>query len=261
MSLVGTQGGAYTYLSNRSAAIGRTNVQRDFSTVYHQSWGNSLQPAAAAVAVPTAVANGLVAAHAGPNTQTRNMTLAGTLVTGGVGMLIPLLGPWTGGRTVQVNVTHATSIVACNGVITGIDIYGRVIVENWTITATGTTKTYATLKAFKYITSITETAAADASANTIQAGDGVTLGLDVKCFAGQAYTTGIVNFAVKELVNSAIVTTGTIVPFDPTNSGLSAAFTADPRGTYLPAAAPNGAIKYDLWYISDDPEFSDTLRQ
>src|SRR6266568_4545350 len=261
MALVGTQGSAYPYMSNNRISVGRTNVQRGHTVIYHQTWGNALQPAAAQVAPTTAVANGLVAAHAGPNTQTRVMTLAGTLVSGGIGTLLPLYGPWTGSRTVAVNVTHATSIVAVNGVITGIDVYGRVIVENWTITATGTAKTYNTLKAFKYITSITETAAADASADTIQVGDGVTFGLDLKVFAGQAYAAGIVNFAVKELVNSAIVTTGTITPFDPTNSGLSAAFSADPRGTYLPAAAPNGAIKYDLWYISDDPEFSDIMRQ
>jgi len=221
------------------------------SATYHQSWGGPLQyPVNTAVAAK--VTNGLVTAIAGPNTTTITPTLNGSLATAGVVMLIPLYGPWTGGRNVIVNVTHGTAVVAESGVISGIDVYGRPIQEAWSVTAGGTTKTFTGLKAFKYVTSVTITAVADASANTNIVGDGDALGLDVRC------TVGLAGGAVKEIMDATLLTTGTLVAFHPTNSGWSTSFTADPRGTYLPAAVPNAARVYDLWYISDDPEYSDT---
>src|SRR5438309_1278968 len=171
MPITGTQGSVYPYISNRGVSIGRKNIQRGFSGVHHQSWGGPMQqPVNTAVAAK--VANGILTAIAGPNTATITPALNGSLASGGIATLIPLYGPWTGGRNVVVTVTHATSIVAENGVITGIDIYGRQIVENWSVTATGTSKTYVTKKCFKYVTSVTITSASDASANTNTVGDG-----------------------------------------------------------------------------------------
>lgn len=261
MPNVGTQGSAYPYVSNRAVAPGRRFVQRDLSAVYHQTWGTAAQPTAARVAAPAAVANDILTATLGPNVGTIQPALNGTLVVGGIAILLPLYGPWTGSRNVVVTVTHATSIVAVNGVITGTDVNGRVIAEAWTVTATGTSKTYVSLKAFKTITSFTIISAGNATTDTVTLGDGVTFGLDViaSALATVGIPAGLVNLAVKEIVDSALVVTGTIVPFDPVNSGFSTAFTADPRGTYTPAAAPNGAHLYDLWFITDQPEYSDAL--
>jgi len=210
------------------------------------------------VYLAAAATNDILTATAGPNTTTITPALNGTLATGGVAVLIPLYGPWTGGRNVVVTVTHASAVVAVSGVITGTDIYGRTIAEAWAVTAGTTSKTYTGTKAFKVVTSVTITAAADASADTVVVGDGNQLGLDVRASAGQGISAGLVGLALKEMLNATLVTTGTITPFDPTNSGWSTAFTADPRGTFLPASVPDGSRKYELWFLSDDPEYSDT---
>ncbi len=266
MPVVGVQGSAYPYLTNRGITPGRRFIQRGDSAVYHQTWGNAVQPSGAAVAATTAVVDNILTGILGPNTATLTLTPNGTtgsangvVVAGGVATLNAAYGPWTGSRNVVVTVTHATSIVAVSGTITGIDVYGRVIAENWSVTATGTSKTYATKKAFKYVTQITITAASDASADTVKVGDGVVFGLDVRASAAQGISGGLAGLALKEIVDSALVTTGTIIPFDPTNSGLSASFSADMRGTYAPSAAPNASHLYDIWFITDDPEYSDAL--
>lgn len=251
MPITGTQGGVYPYTSHRAVVVSRKNVQRGMSAVYHQSWGGPLQqPVNTPVAAK--VANGILTALAGPNTTTITPTLNGALATAGLVTLIPLYGPWTGGRNVIITVTHASAVVAESGVITGIDIYGRAIQEAWSVTAGTASKTFTGKKAFKYVSSVTITAATDASANTNVIGDGDALGLDVRA------TIGLVNGALKEIMDAGILATGTIVGFDAVNSGWGTSFTADPRGTYLPAAVPNAARVYDLWYVSDDPEFSDT---
>lgn len=251
MPIRGTQGSAYPYVSARAIAIGRKNIQRDMSSVYHQSWGGpTQQPVNTAIA--TAVTNGILTATAGPNTTTITPALNGSLTSGGVATLIPLYGPWTGGRNVVITVTHGSAVVAESGVITGIDVYGRQIQEAWSVVAGTTSRTFTGAKAFKYVTSVTITAIADATANTNIVGDGAVLGLDVRCAVGG---TGA---GLKEVVSAALVATGVVTAFSPTLSGWSTAFTADPRGTYTPATAPNGAAVYDLWFLSDDPEYSDT---
>ena len=247
MPLKGTQGSPYPYRSNRAVSVGRRNIQRDQSATYHQSWGGPRQfPVNTPVAA--AAANDILTTTAGPNTATISPALNGTLVSGGIATLIPLYGPYTGSRNVVVTVTHATSIVAVSGTITGIDVYGRVMAESWSVTATGTSKTYTTKKCFKYVTAVTITAAGDASADSITVGDGVVFGLDVRCSVAAG------DF---EVVDATVVTTGTFVAYDPVNSGLSTAFSADMRGTYAPSAAPNGTHVYDVWIQADDPEFSD----
>src|SRR5436190_17710282 len=116
MPLGSVKGSAYPYASNRAVVTNRRGIQRGASIVYHQTWAN-----------PTAkVTNGISLVQAGPNTATINLTITGSLAAGGKATLLPTFGPFTGGRNVVVTVTHATSIVAVNGVITGIDVYGVV---------------------------------------------------------------------------------------------------------------------------------------
>lgn len=179
------------------------------------------------------VTNGISASHAGAGAAgTTFMTLGGSLASGGVARLLPA-------RNVVITVTHASSVVAMSGTITGTK--GRqTITEAWSVTATGTTKTFTGKKAFDTVTSITETIAADASANTIIAGSGDVLG-----------TAGAVSCSslVKETSAGSVVTNGTLVK-------ASTASTDDPRGTYAPNTIPNGSTAYELWYLSNNPELT-----
>lgn len=184
--------------------------------------------------VAAAVTNGLSASHLGAAAAgTRNMTLGGSLTAGGVGR--PDMP-----RNVVITVTHASAVVAMSGTIFGTDAAGKPLQEAWAVTAGTTSKTFTGKKAFTTITQITETIAADASANTIIAGTGVVLGLMAKCSCPSA---------VKEIAIGAVVTTGTLV-------AASAAATDDPLGTYAPSAAPNGTNDYEVWYLSNNPSDS-----
>lgn len=165
---------------------------------------------------------------------TTSATLGGANTTGGVGIA-------DYARNVVITVTHATAVVAMSGVITGVDIFGKTITEAWSVTATGTSKTFTGAKAFKRITSVTRVVAADSSANSIVIGDGKVFGLEGRC----AVASG-----VKEVADGSVVTTGAVV-------ALSTASTADARGTYAPSATPDSAKDYTLYYLSDDPELSD----
>lgn len=226
MTLQGS--GAYPYISNRSFNV--RGVSRGASVVYHQNWTDPI----------AVVTNGILTALAGPNTTTLTLSpgsgLNGSLVSGNRLVL-------DYARNVVITVTHGSAVVAESGVITGKDAYGKDLTEAWSVTAGTTSKTFTGAKAFKTITQITITAAADASANTNIIGNGNVLGLDVNS------ALGVVAGALKEIVAGALVVTGTLV-------AKSAAAAADPRGTYLPATVPNGTNDYDVWYISDDPELS-----
>jgi len=70
---------------------------------------------------------------------------------------------------------------------------------------------------------------------------------------------GLTATALKEVVAAALVVTGVFVAGGITISAagvISITANADPRGTYAPATIPNGATTYDVWYISDIPEYS-----
>lgn len=183
----------------------------------------------------TIVTNGYSEAHVGAAAAgTVEAPLDGAKVVGGIGRA-------DYARNVVITVTHDTSVVAMSGTITGTDIHGKTITEAWAVTATGTSKTFTGKKGFKTITSITETVAADASDNTIIAGDGKVFGLDGRCSVASG---------VKEIADGSVVTTGTV-------AAASAASTDDARGTYAPSATPDAAKDYTLYYLSDDPELSD----
>jgi hypothetical protein len=159
------------------------------------------------------------------------MTLGGALCTAGVGI--------NGHpRNVVIVVTHASAVVAMSGTITGTDIHDQGLTEAWAVTAGTTSKTFTGKKAFKTVTSITETIAATAAANTIIAGSGNVLGFATKCTVASA---------LKEIEAGSVVTTGTLVV-------ASTVSTADKRGTYAPNTVPDGANDYTVYFLSDDPE-------
>lgn len=179
-----------------------------------------------------AVTNGFSASHLGQvAVGSINMTLGGSLTAGGVGTNATP-------RNVVITVTHASAVVALSGVVSGTNQYGKPITETWSVTAGTTSKTYTGAKAFATVTSITEVNAADASGDTVIAGSGVLLGL--------AFRAPLTK-PLFEQQDAAILTTGTFVA----GTGLNAV--TDYRGTYAPAAAPNGVIVWTIYYIVDDP--------
>lgn len=212
-----------TYLSPQPRTLRGRVISA--ATLVYQTWTDPL----------TADADGYSVSHAGQSSaSTVDMTLGGALCTAGVGI--------SGhSRNVVIVVTHATSVVAMSGTIYGTDIYGKAITEAWSVTATGTTKTFTGKKGFKTVTRITETVAANASANSIIAGQGVVLGLAYDCSVASA---------VKEIAAGSIVTNGTLV-------AASTASTDDERGTYAPNTAPDGSNDYTVYYISNSPQASD----
>ena len=170
---------------------------------------------------------------AGPGAAGTNTYLPGAAEMDGA---LGATGIFAQPRNVVITVTHASSVVAVSGVITGKDQYGKTITEAWSVTATGTTKTFTGAVAFKSITSITVVATGSAAADSITIGMGKVFGLAFK---------NPVPGVEKELHAGAILTTGTVV-------AASAAANADARGTYTPAGTPNGALTWDIWYIVDD---------
>jgi hypothetical protein len=141
---------------------------------------------------------------------------------------------------VAVTATHGTSLVASTVRIEGTDLDGQYLFEDVPITATGTSKVLGGKKAFKTITAITSIAGADASTNSYIVGANGTLGLDVK-----AALSGVV---LKEFMDGTQI--------NPPTGLLTAGIldgTADQRGLYTPAAAPNGTHTYEICYITDDP--------
>lgn len=140
-------------------------------------------------------------------------------------------------RNVVVTVTHATAVVALSGVIAGVDGYGRAITEAWSVTATGTTKTYTGAKAFARVDSLSIVSVADATADTIKLGTGAVLGLKYPMTVAKL---------LAEIDSGTVVTNGVIV------AGLAGA-TTDKQGTYAPNGAPNSTKTYTIWYLSDDP--------
>ena len=211
------------YVSNRAIVTQGGRVRILPSAVIHETF---IDPA-------TSDTDGISASHAGAGSAgTTNMTIGGALASGGVASLVPA-------RNVIITVTHASAVVAMSGTITGTDRRGNVITEAWSVTATGTSKTFTGKKAFATITSITEVVAADASANTIIAGTGKVFGLQAPVSAPAP---------IGEAEDGAKPgTAGTLA---------IASDTGDTYGTYSPNTAPNGTHDYDIWYLSDSPEMA-----
>jgi len=136
-------------------------------------------------------------------------------------------------RNVTVTTTHDSSVVAMTVTVTGTDEYGETLVELVTVAATGTSQADATVKAFKTVTSLAITAAADAEANTCNIGWGNALGLPIRMDAG----TCIAFFAdnTEELTEATSVVAVT---------STATSTTGDVRGTITPNTACNGTVNF-----------------
>ena len=140
------------------------------------------------------------------------------------------------GRNLVSVATHTTDVVAMTVLISGYDYLKRAMSELHTFAAAGTntTMTVTGAKAFKYVRSVAITAAADASANTLNIGTGAKLGLRYAlqkighCI--QASIAGVqeqINVASNATVVAAVSTTATNA-------------TGDVRGTVTFNAALDG---------------------
>lgn len=210
---------------------GRRGIQWTPLHIYHLNAPDTLD------------ADGLVKAATStelPDTETVTYTFA---TDGGSS---PLDGAVTDGvldvpRNITTTTTHGSSVVAMTVLVTGTDVYGETMSELITIAAGSTSQADAGAKAFKTVTSIAITAAADAEANTLNVGWGDVFGMPVV-------------MADKRHVISATMdgdpeTGNTIVAADTTDPATTT--TGDVRGTVAFGTAANGtrdftvALQYD----------------
>lgn len=140
-------------------------------------------------------------------------------------------------RTLTATATHATSVVEMTVVLTGYDAYRAKMVESLAITATGTSKTAAGKKAFRYLQSVAITAAADATANTLTVGTGNVFGLPWK----------LTNIRDVIAVHQGDTDdTYTAVVGDATTPSAT---TGDVRGTIAFNTTPDGTVDFSVLYI------------
>jgi hypothetical protein len=134
------------------------------------------------------------------------------------------------GRRLQVAASGASS-----GTVTikGRDYLGQSMVE--ALTLNGATPVVG-VKAFRYVDSVSYTATA---ATNLLVGTSTGLGVPYR-----VQTTAITN----ELVNGTTATAGALTVG---STAVQTATTADPRGMYVPNAAPNGTNTYTLFYFAD----------
>jgi hypothetical protein len=148
----------------------------------------------------------------------------------------------TYGRNLVSVVTHATAVVAMTILISGYDYTGQAMSELHTISATGTSKTATGYKAFAYVRSVAITAAADASANTVNIGTGAKLGLPFRLNAKSDAISANIG-GVQELIN--VASNATVME----GAGSTATTTTgDVRGTVTFTTALDGAKEPVLWY-------------
>lgn len=209
--------------------------------IAYRKWGTSTSGAVPPVAAnPVAFANAVAGLNAATLTLTKIgrtpvRTPSGSLISGSLFGGVNSQGQLDCPRNVTVT---ATGAVAVSGIIYGHDEFNRQITENWTLAGAGT---FTGKKAFGRVDAVTITSVADATAITVSAGFGNVLGLPAR--SGVAG----VNAALKEQVDGAPVTTGTLV-------AASTATTDDAQGTYLPATAPNGVHVYEVWFLVNDDQ-------
>jgi len=133
-------------------------------------------------------------------------------------------------RNFTIQVTHNSSIVAMSVTVTGFDVYGQMMKSTLSVTATGTDKSAAGLKAFKHILSIAITSAGDATTNTLNLGWGDVLGLPFKA--------DLKADVLRVSFNDAWDDSATIVAADDTTP---TATTGDVRGTVDTNSASDGS--------------------
>lgn len=136
-------------------------------------------------------------------------------------------------------VTHGSSIVAMTALVSGYDEYFQPMSELFTITATGTSKSAAGLKAFRYVSSIAFTSAGNATTNTANLGTSDVFGLPIRCAKKGnfiVYVDGNIDAATKVVADATTATTST----------------GDVRGTWDPASAADGTKQYVVWMVVAD---------
>lgn len=159
-----------------------------------------------------------------------NLTLNGPIVGGGVAQMdVP--------RNVTLTVA-TTDQSARTFTITGTDEFGATMVETL---AGPNNSTVSGKKAFARVTRVAVDGAI--ATNGVSVGYGTTLGLPVAVRkAGQI---------TKELQDGAAASAGTFAYA--LQNAASTATTADVRGTYIPASAPDGAKGYLIGILAPDP--------
>jgi len=144
-------------------------------------------------------------------------------------------------RGITSTVTHGSSVVAMTVKLTGYDQYRAKMVETHAITATGTSKTVAGKKAFKYLSKIELIAAGDATANTANIGFNNALGLPYKL----AEYADLLSVWFNDTVDNA-----TVAKADTT--ATQTAITGDVRGAIVIAGTLDGSKTLKAWmHISD----------
>lgn len=134
-------------------------------------------------------------------------------------------------RNIVAAVTHDTSVVAMTILVSGFDVNKNPISELLTVTATGTTKTVAGKKAFKYILSYAIVSAGDATTNTLNLGFGNVLGLPYKLVEKSDLLQTWFN-QVQEATAPTV---------EVADTGAVSTTSGDPRGTVDLNSAPDGS--------------------
>lgn len=149
--------------------------------------------------------------------------------------------------TVVLDVPRAVQILTSNAgnttnviTVTGVDVYNQAMTE--AITCNGATAVLGK-KAFSKVTSIVSSVVL---IGNLVVGTTDILGLPVMLPSG-----GLI---LKELIGGVQATAGTTVVAAQTSGG-STSTTGDPRGTYVPNSATNGANAYQLILCLPDPGY------
>lgn len=166
-----------------------------------------------------------------------------TLPTGATALVVDVDAKSTYGRNLVCTVSHSTTTVAMTILVSGYDWRGMAMSELFTAAATATSVTVTGNKAFKYIESIAITAAADASANTLDVGTGAKIGLPF-ALASKAHVFKASLDGVEELIN--VASNATVVAAVTSTATTS---TGDVRGTITFNTALNGSKEAAIWYL------------
>ena len=197
------------------------------------------QPFGAAASGPAAVSTTYVVNVAGATVVAgANVTLNATNSE----VIVGLNGSGALGAVVVTDFPRALTYVSSSAsdtgtiLLTGYDQYKSLQTE--LITLTGTTPV-AGKKAFVYIASVTPVSAT--LVGNLSIGTSAIFGL------GMAIDAGSFNSSWKLISGAQTADAGTVVFADRTSPATST--TGDVRGTYAPAAAPNGTTAYVLHYF------------
>lgn len=187
--------------------------------------------------VPTSTNNGIINAQ----DITAIITRGGVFTAGYLANPASVMGPY--GRNVFVTLSGAGTPTVT---VRGRDYLGQPMSENLVAQGASPTTTAIGNKAFYYIDSITTSVGVGAT--TLSLGGGLKLGLPFTIIGVDA-----------ELVDDAIPTAGVLTAGTLTTQTIA---TNDPRGLYVPNAAPNGTRNYVLlgWTLTGQlhgvPHFS-----